>query len=282
MAARCAAESAATIGMVGQDAAQRQHGLDAFAGRHDVARHAEADGVAEEIAHRPSRRVDRRLAASPDRGSSQVRCAPVMRPSRSVTAAIIAGQVSVGECSIGPIVAARMEAQAAGSVQSRDAAIAQIRFRERARQSAATWRTDAVPIPASRPAPMPDAASASGSGSRSRQAQEASRLVGDVVEVDEAAALADDVEQIAMLAGRGVGPFAGGALAGFRPVQPDEHGAARRVADVADQPVAALAAAVGEIVAAHRLGLARETVRQIGRIARPCHAASRSAMRATG
>ena len=45
-----------------QHAAQRQHGLDAFAGREHVVRHTEADGVAEEIAHRASRRVDRRLA----------------------------------------------------------------------------------------------------------------------------------------------------------------------------------------------------------------------------
>ena len=41
---------------------QRQHGLDAFAGCHDVASHAEADGVTEKIAHRAPRRVDRRLA----------------------------------------------------------------------------------------------------------------------------------------------------------------------------------------------------------------------------
>ena len=34
-------------------------------------------------------------------GSSQVRCAPVILPSKSVTAAIIAGQVSVGECRSG-------------------------------------------------------------------------------------------------------------------------------------------------------------------------------------
>ena len=31
---------------------------------HDIARHAEADGVAEEMAHRAARRVDRRLAAA--------------------------------------------------------------------------------------------------------------------------------------------------------------------------------------------------------------------------
>jgi hypothetical protein len=34
-------------------------------------------------------------------GASQVRCAPVILPSRSVTAAIIAGQISVGLCSSG-------------------------------------------------------------------------------------------------------------------------------------------------------------------------------------
>jgi hypothetical protein len=34
-------------------------------------------------------------------GASQVRCVPVMRSVRSVTAAIIAGQVSVGELSSG-------------------------------------------------------------------------------------------------------------------------------------------------------------------------------------
>ena len=96
MAARWAAESAATIGMVGHDASERQHGLDAFAGRHDIVRHTETDGVAEEVAHRPPRRVDRRLVPRPI-GSSQVRCAPVILPSRSVTAAIIAGQVSVGD-----------------------------------------------------------------------------------------------------------------------------------------------------------------------------------------
>lgn len=33
--------------------------------------------------------------------TSQMRCAPVMAPERPVTAAIIAGQVSAGECSSG-------------------------------------------------------------------------------------------------------------------------------------------------------------------------------------
>ena len=117
---------------------------------------------------------------------------------------------------------------------------------------------------------------------RSRQAEKVPGLVGDVAEIDKAAALADDIEEIAMIAGRRVGPFAGRALAGFRSFQPDEQGAAGRIPHVADQPVAALAAAVGEIMAAHRLGIARETVRQFGGIERHRHAAARSATRASG
>jgi hypothetical protein len=77
MAARWPAESAAAIGMVGRCLTQRQHGFDAFAGRHDIAAHAETDGVPEQVAHRLPRRVDRRLAGR--RRASQVRCAPVIR-----------------------------------------------------------------------------------------------------------------------------------------------------------------------------------------------------------
>ena len=66
-----------------------------------------------------------------------------------------------------------------------------------------------------------------------------------------------------MFAGCAVDPFAGCAFAAFRSAQANEQAAAGRVADIADQPVVALAATVGEIMTAHRLGLARETLRQI-------------------
>src|ERR1700730_5260610 len=39
------------------DTAERQHGLDALAGRHHVARKTEADAVAEEMTHCPSWRI---------------------------------------------------------------------------------------------------------------------------------------------------------------------------------------------------------------------------------
>jgi len=85
-----------------------------------------------------------------------------------------------------------------------------------------------------------------------------------------------------MLAGGGVGPFPGGALTGFATLQSHEHRAAGRVADIADQPVAALAMTGGEIMTAHRLCLPAETDCQFGGVL-PCHhAASRSPMRSIG
>ena len=92
-AARWLAESAAAIGHGGQRTSERQDRLDALTGSDDVARHAETDGIAEKTAHRSSRRVDRRLAEAVRR---RARCdARRSMPERSVTAAIIAGQVSV-------------------------------------------------------------------------------------------------------------------------------------------------------------------------------------------
>ncbi len=96
------------------------------------------------------------------------------------------------------------------------------------------------------------------------KAEKAPCLIGDVGEIGEAAVFANDVEQIAMFAGRCVRPLASRTLASLRPMQSDEEGAPRRIAGIADQPVATLPPAVGEIMATHRLGIARETVYQIG------------------
>ncbi len=117
---------------------------------------------------------------------------------------------------------------------------------------------------------------------RSWQAEKAPCFIDDVGEFGEAAAFADDVEQIAMLAGRRVRPFAGSTLARFGSSQPDEQGAPWRVADIAHQPVAAFSPAFGEVVAAHCLGIAREAVRQIGGLITHGYAAARSAMRSSG
>src|SRR3954451_24068998 len=89
----------------------------------------------------------------------------------------------------------------------------------------------------------------------------------------------NDVQEIAMFAGGRIGPLAGGTLR--RVLEPHEHRAARAVVNVANQPIPPLLLAIGEIMSAHRLGLAREAIRQFGGIAAH-HAASRSAMRSIG
>jgi hypothetical protein len=93
---------------------------------------------------------------------------------------------------------------------------------------------------------------------RSRQAEEPTRLLGNVPEVDEAARLADEVEQIAELTGRRIRPSAGAGTG-----QMHIKGPSLAVADIADEPVIAGTAAGGEIVPADRLRVLRETIRQI-------------------
>ena len=73
----------------------------------------------------------------------------------------------------------------------------------------------------------------------------------------------------------------GGAGTGLRSVEPDEHRPAGRIANVAHRPVAALAPPIGQVMAADRLGITGEAVRQFGSVAGH-HATPRSAMRTTG
>src|SRR5260370_13232594 len=56
------------------------------------------------------------------------------------------------------------------------------------------------------------------------------------------------------------GPFAGSSFARQWAVQADIEAPSRRVRDIADNPVAAFAVTGGEIVTAHGLGAARETL----------------------
>jgi len=96
------------------------------------------------------------------------------------------------------------------------------------------------------------------------QGEKATRLVHGVAKMLQIAAARDQVEKIAMLAGGGVGPFAGSARTVISTPQTYIEAAARRVHRVAGDPVAARPAPVGEIMAAHGLGIAREAARQIG------------------
>jgi hypothetical protein len=65
-------------------------------------------------------------------GSSQVRCAPVILPVRSVTAVQRRPDLGRG-VGIGPVITPRMKSQSADFLQGRDAAFAQIHLGDRAR-----------------------------------------------------------------------------------------------------------------------------------------------------
>src|SRR3546814_14302853 len=95
------------------------------------------------------------------------------------------------------------------------------------------------------------------------QAEEQASLVQGVAQALQISAGGDQVEQIAMIARRGVGPFAGRAAAGFDAAQPDIETAAWVVVDVPDKPVSAFAAAIGQIVSADRTDVTRDTVGQL-------------------
>jgi hypothetical protein len=101
--------------------------------------------------------------------------------------------------------------------------------------------------------------------------------IGDIAEIDETAALADDVEQIAMFGRGGIGPMPSSAGTGIRSTEPDEHRSPGRIANVAHRPIAALAPPVGQVKAADRLGITGETARQLGSVTGH-HATSRSAL----
>ena len=97
-----------------------------------------------------------------------------------------------------------------------------------------------------------------------RQRKEAASLVQHFAETLKAAIAGDEIEQIAMLQSRGIGPFASGARAEVGALKPNIETTAWCVVDVANRPVTSLTPALGEVITTHGLGLARETTCQFG------------------
>src|SRR3546814_3547043 len=93
------------------------------------------------------------------------------------------------------------------------------------------------------------------------QAEETTGLVERIAQTVMATGDRDDVEQVAMFAGGGVGPFTRRAASVLRSCKTDIEAAPRRVAGVADQPITALAMPLRQVVTAHRLGLDRKSTR---------------------
>jgi hypothetical protein len=139
-------------------------------------------------------------------------------------------------------------------MESRDAAIAQIRFHDRAGNRLRHGEQPSCGFGRSHGGRwLPPVAIRR--RFRSWQAEEGSRLVEHVAQTLQPLVQGDEVEEIAMLAGGGVGPFAGGAFPSVRSCETNEQAAARCIDDVANHPVATPATAVGEVMAAYRLGI---------------------------
>lgn len=115
-----------------------------------------------------------------------------------------------------------------------------------------------------------------------REGKETARFLSNVPEIGEAKRLTDDIKQIAVLPGGHIGPFPRRPLARAPAGETDEHGTPRCVLHIADHPVSASAMAGRQVVAAHRLGLPTETLRQLGCVVSGHQAATRSPMRSTG
>ena len=88
-----------------------------------------------------------------------------------------------------------------------------------------------------------------------RLVEKAARFGERVAERGQPQLRGDKIEKIAMVARGGIGPFAGRAGTVGWTGQAHEQAASGRVLDIADDPVAALFAALGQIVSADRFGV---------------------------
>ena len=150
----------------------------------------------------------------------------------------------------GPVVLA--VAQRRVKAQRREAAMreppgAQVAFRVGAVDGAAL-----APQAPGRGAGVP--ACATKRSRRCRQRQKGSRLGERRAQRGRSRAVANDIEQVAVFAGGGVGPFAGRA----RAVQAHVQRAPAGAVEIPGHPITALAAAVGQVAAADGFGATRE------------------------
>ena len=178
-------------------AAERQHCFDPFAGAKGIACRAKPDAVPEQLSHGPARRRQPRFA----------------RAAASKPGSVHAGDgaVEIGDCrqqcrpgftgstAIGAVEAPGMETQRREILEMSDCTLAEIGFGERA---------------VDRPRHREQSTCRFGRSGRRRrlpwrivprQTQKASCLIGDIAKVEETAALADHVEEIAIFGRGGIG-----------------------------------------------------------------------------
>ena len=98
---------------------------------------------------------------------------------------------------------------------------------------------------------------------RWRQTEKATGLGEDIGKLNKTATFPDDIEQISVLTGRSISPFACCALPRIGPAQPNEHRPAGGVARVSDDPVSANPSPIGKIMLADNFCTLREAATEI-------------------
>ena len=248
-----------------QHLARRQHSLDALAHGQHIIGHPEADAVAEKLPHGPARRGDRGLVQ------------PIGGKPGAMRAGLAARKVGDSgnhrrtglrwPMPVRAVVAPGVEAQRGHGGKAGDCPSGQIGCRERAADRLGYGEEPPCRLPrAGCPAGCPATCCLDrgriGMGKRKKPAC----LGSHILEVEKARRCADQIEQIAVLAGGGIRPAARGTPAGFRACQTHEHRAAGSVSHIAHQPVVSGTMARGQVMAADCLGLPAKTDRQIGRV----------------
>ena len=100
------------------------------------------------------------------------------------------------------------------------------------------------------------------SAQRNRQCEESAGFIERCAQRRRTGTVADEIEKIAMLPCRRVGPFPGNARAG----EADEQRAPLGAVEVANDPVSSLLAAAWQVTAAHRFGARAERCCDAGRV----------------
>jgi hypothetical protein len=95
------------------------------------------------------------------------------------------------------------------------------------------------------------------------EAKKAPGLIGDVMEVSEATTLADNVKEIACPPAAASLHLPAAPFPASDPLEADEHRTPGRIPHVAVNPVSALSSATRKVIAAYRLCLSREAMRQL-------------------
>ena len=240
--------------------ADGEHGLDAFPQHEDFVCRVDPDGIAQKVTHSPPRCIDSRFVLTVSRQPGAMHALQGPCPIGDSGDQRWSGD-RLGLTFI-PMPALRVEAQGSARHRLGDAPGTQVHFGQRACQRhrgceqarGRLWRATG--------------------GFRSawrwylrenwlRTTKMRAGLGQKFGKAGDARPLADDVEEITMISGRGISIFTRSPRPRGGTDQPDEQRATRIVLQIADHPVAAFPPPGGKIVTADAFGILREVLQQI-------------------